>query len=60
MLFYDTRSTNLTFVRSGDLFAVMKEADDSLLLLKDQDDKRAVNVLQTLITKGLVCETHGL
>lgn len=54
LLFYDTGSTNLTFVKCGDLFEVVKGAGETLLSLNDPDNPRTLRVVNTLVAKGLI------
>jgi putative mycofactocin binding protein MftB len=57
LLFYDTASTNLTFVKCGDLFEVVKGSGVTQLWANDRDDSRTLRVLNTLMNRGLI---HGV
>ena len=63
LLFYDTRTTKLTFVRSGERLAVApgSPAGERELLLCDQGrrDASLTRLLQTLLEKGLVRALAG-
>jgi putative mycofactocin binding protein MftB len=60
LLFYDRGSTNLTFVKSGDLLEIGSDSGGLLLTTRDRDgvgNTKARRVLERLIKKGLVCDT---
>jgi putative mycofactocin binding protein MftB len=60
LLFYDTGSTNLTFVKSGDLLEIASDSEGLLLTTRDQDgagNTKARRILERLIKKGLICDT---
>ena len=63
LLFYDTRTTNLTFVRSGERLAIAPGApgEERELLLAGADVRHAVTarLLQTLQEKGLIRAIGG-
>jgi putative mycofactocin binding protein MftB len=63
LLFYDTRTTKLTFVRSGERLAVASsspEGERELLLSGgDGGDAALARVLRTLLEKGLVHAVAG-
>ena len=58
LLFYDTRTTNLTFVRSGERLTVAPGApgEERELLLAGRDGRHeaTARLLQTLQEKGLI------
>lgn len=63
LLFYDTRTTNLTFVRSGEGLTVAPGApgDERELVLATGDGRReaTARLLQTLQEKGLIRAIGG-
>jgi putative mycofactocin binding protein MftB len=63
LLFYDTRTTNLTFVRSGERLGVGTGApgEERELLLAGRDGRHeaTVRLLRTLQEKGLIRAVGG-
>jgi len=63
LLFYDTRTTNLTFVRSGERLSLApgEAGEERELLLAGPDGRRdaVARLLQTLLEKGLVRALGG-
>jgi putative mycofactocin binding protein MftB len=63
LLFYDTRTTKLTFVRSGERLALAPRspAGERELLLRGEGGRDAslTRLLQTLLEKGLVRALAG-
>jgi putative mycofactocin binding protein MftB len=63
LLFYNARTTNLTFVKSRHMLVVDRSPGETLITVNDQIDPRntkASRVLQTLVENGLISETPDL
>jgi putative mycofactocin binding protein MftB len=63
LLFYDSRSTKLTFVKSGNLFDLGPESHNTRLILSDEGcagKTKVQGVLDVLVKKGLIRDTPAV
>jgi putative mycofactocin binding protein MftB len=61
LLFYDSRTTHMTFVRSGDLLEVVRDRDAGarLVVRSGGTDGKVERLREVLMKKGLINDTRA-
>ena len=58
LLFYNSRDTKLTFVKSGDIFEVSPDREGRVCLALATETDRPAHLLHILKEKGLISDTR--